>query len=43
MIDVNMKFKGIFETLKTAQQHLINQDTTGKNIGEQPNFLDNLK
>ena len=43
MIDVNMKYKSMHETLKTAQQHLLNQDATGKNIGEQSNFLETLK
>ena len=42
LIEVNMKVTDTLETLKEAQQHLLNLDPIGRSIGEQPNFVNTI-
>ena len=43
MVDVQIKIKGLLEILTEAQDHLKNRDAIGKNLLEQPGFIQNLE
>lgn len=43
MLPVRGQVKDCVDTLKEAQQHLLDQDLIGKNIATQPAFVENIK